>query len=136
MVWRVGAMLAFASPAVLLAQQPSLDAAMAASAAGWNAGDLSAFMAVYADDAIYVTTKGVVRGKAAIAARYASTFREGGNSRGRLGFQTLATRELGPERRLMIARWTLTGAKVETGLTTLVFERRGTRWMIVADHSS
>ena len=135
-MWRVAAALALASPAVLFAQQPAVDAAMAASAAGWNAGDLDAFMAVYADDAIYVTTKGVVRGKAAIAARYAPTFQGGGNSWGRLGFQTLATRELGPGRRLLVARWTLTGAKVETGLTTLVFERRDSRWLIVGDHSS
>lgn len=134
--WGLAAAIAVVSPAPAFAQQPPIDAAMAASAQGWNSGNLDAFMAVYADDAVYVTTKGVVRGRAAIAARYAATFRDGGNSRGRLGFQTLATRELGPERRLLVARWTLTGTKVETGLTTLVFERRGNRWLIVADHSS
>ena len=44
-------------------------AAMTDSAAGWNAGNLDRFMAVYADDAVYVTPKGLVRGKAAIADR-------------------------------------------------------------------
>ena len=31
------------------------------SAAGWNAGDLERFMAVYADDAVFVTPKGLVQ---------------------------------------------------------------------------
>jgi len=113
-----------------------LAGAMAASAAGWNAGRLDAFMAVYADDAVYVTGQGVVRGKAAIAARYAPSFRGGGNARGKLSFETIVDRPLGPDRRLLIARWTLTGKKVETGLTSLVFERRAGAWKIVADHSS
>ena len=124
---------------IILAAQAAvapIPAAMAASAAGWNAGDLDAFMAVYADDAAYVTSKGVVRGKAAIAARYAPSFARGGNTRGKLSFQSLVERDLGSERKLLIARWTLTGAKTETGLTTLVFEQRGGRWLIVADHSS
>ncbi len=32
--------------------------AMEASAAGWNAGDLARFVAIYADDALFVTPKG------------------------------------------------------------------------------
>jgi uncharacterized protein (TIGR02246 family) len=111
-------------------------AAMTASAAGWNAGDLDAFMAIYADDAVYVTAKGVVSGKAAIADRYRASFAKGGNTRGRLSFQPLVERAIDATHRLFIARWTLTGAKVETGMTTLVFERRGDRWRIVSDHSS
>ncbi len=118
------------------ARQGAIAAAMAASAAGWNAGDLDAFMAVYADDAVYVTAKGVVRGRAAIAARYAPSFQGGGNIRGRLEFEPLVERPLGPDRRLFVARWTLRGREVQTGLTTLVFERRGPAWKIVADHSS
>ncbi|MEG8052080.1 hypothetical protein QP185_00220 [Sphingomonas aerolata] len=31
--------------------------AMAASAAGWNAGDLARFVAVYAEDAVFVTPR-------------------------------------------------------------------------------
>ncbi|SFP62965.1 YybH family protein [Sphingomonas rubra] len=119
-----------AAPASLLA------APMAASAAGWNAGDLTAFMAVYADDALFVTAKGVVRGKAAIAARYAPSFAKSGNTRGRLSFEPLVERTIDATHRLLVARWTLTGAKVESGMTTLLFERRGGAWKIIADHSS
>lgn len=130
-----------AAAATLAAQQALAPAsavreAMAASAAGWNAGDLDRFMSVYADDAVYVTAKGVVRGRAAIAARYAPTFKRGGNTRGRLAFQPLVEREMGARHRLLVARWTLTGDKVETGMTTLLFEWRGAEWKIVADHSN
>ncbi|NHN21523.1 DUF4440 domain-containing protein, partial [Bacillus amyloliquefaciens] len=43
--------------------QVAITAAMADSAAGWDAGDLPKFMAIYADDAIYVAGDKVVGGK-------------------------------------------------------------------------
>lgn len=113
-----------------------IGAAMAASAAGWNANDLDRFMAVYAEDAVYVTAGGVVRGKPAIAARYRASFTGTANRRGRLSFQPLVERAIDPAHRLFIARWTLTGSKIETGMTSLLFERRGDAWQIVSDHSS
>ncbi len=110
--------------------------AMADSAAGWNAGDLDRFMRVYADDAVYVTGKGLVRGKAAIAARYRSSFTGGGNARGRLSFGQAAFRRIDGDHQLLWARWTLVGARTESGMTTLLFERRPEGWRIVSDHSS
>ena len=138
------AMIPVVLPIALIAAAPALApaqgqvlAAMQASAAGWNAGDLDRFMAVYADDASYVTKDGVLRGKAAIAARYRPSFGPGGNLRGKLVFEPVAFRTLGPAQQLLIARWTLTGAAAsETGMTTLVWERRPAGWRIVADHSS
>jgi uncharacterized protein (TIGR02246 family) len=121
---------------VQMAETATVAAAMVASAAGWNAGDLNRFMAVYADDAVYVTAKGVVRGKAAIAARYAPSFTNGTNSRGRLSFEMLAERTIDARHRVLIARWTLTGQQVQSGYTTLVFARQGDDWRIVTDHSS
>lgn len=129
-------MILWAAAQAVVAPASVLAGPMAASAAGWNAGDLAAFMAIYADDAVYVTAKGVVRGKDAIAARYRPTFAKGGNTRGRLSFQPLVERAIDPIHRLLVARWTLTGTKTETGMTTLLFERRLGEWKIVADHSS
>ena len=128
-------------PMILLAaaavQPGGVGAAMADSAAAWNRGDLSAFVAVYTEDAVFVTAKGLVRGRAAIAARYAPSFRSGGNARGRLSFETLYQRPIDATHRLLIARWTLTAEdRSETGLTSLVFERQGRAWRIVSDHSS
>ena len=115
-------------------------AAMDDSAAGWNAGNLERFVAVYAPDATFVTDKGLVRGRAAIADRYRPSFAGGGNKRGKLSFETLGTRSVSPTHMLLWARWTLTptdtAAKVETGMTTLLFERRREGWRIISDHSS
>lgn len=119
--------------------QAAIEAAMADSAAGWDAGDLPRFMAIYADDAVYVAGDKVVGGKAAIAARYAKSFTAGGNARGRLRFQPQAWRTLSAVHVLLVARWTLTPdgeAKPQTGLTTLLFERRKAGWRIISDHSS
>lgn len=118
-------------------QPGSVAAAMADSAAAWNRGDLAGFMAAYAEDAVFVTAKGLVRGRAGIAARYAPSFRSGGNARGTLSFATLHERPIDATHRLLIARWTLMGRDgVETGLTSLMFERQGGVWRIVSDHSS
>lgn len=125
-----------AAPAV--APQVEIEAAMAVSAAGWNAGDLEPFMAIYADDAVYASGKEVARGKAAIAQRYVKSFAEGANARGRLSFQPVAWRPLSSVHVLLVARWTLTpaAAEAQSGLTTLLFERRKAGWRIIADHSS
>ncbi|HXH16222.1 MAG TPA: SgcJ/EcaC family oxidoreductase [Sphingomonas sp.] len=128
--------LAAAAPAQAPAEA-GIRQVMEASAAGWNAGDLARFMAVYADDAVFVTPKGLLRGKAAIAAKYRPSFRGSGNARGTLSFAFLEVRAIDQRHAIVFARWTLNGAKkTETGMTTLVFERRGAAWQIIADHSS
>ena len=139
-----GVMLGLLAPALVAAApaspRASIEAALADSAAGWNAGDLDRFVAVYAPDAIFVTRTGLVRGRAAIADHYRASFMGGRNVRGRLSFALLATRTLGTMRLLVFARYHLTpseaGGKVEEGPTTLLFERRKECWRIVADHSS
>ncbi len=128
--------LVAATPA-LTAPQQQVMAAMTASGAGWNAGDLDRFVAVYADDATFVIKDGVLRGKAAIADRYRPSFTASGNARGKLSFEPVAFRMIGPAQQLLIARWRLSGgAKEESGMTTLLWERRPGGWRIVADHSS
>jgi uncharacterized protein (TIGR02246 family) len=127
-------MLVAAAPAT---PQVAITAVMADSAAGWNTGDLDRFMQVYAADAVYVTAKGLVSGKPAIAERYRASFANGKNNRGTLSFQMLGERALDPTHHILFARWTLTGTPAtETGMTTLLFERRPQGWRIVADHSS
>jgi uncharacterized protein (TIGR02246 family) len=115
-------------------------AALEDSRQGWNAGDLDRFVAVYAPDATFVTAKGLVQGRAAIADHYRRSFARGGNTRGRLSFGTLDMRSIDPAHMLLWARWTLTpadpAAKVETGMTTLLFEHRQEGWRIISDHSS
>jgi len=121
------------------AARAGVAAALDDSKAGWNAGNLDRFVAVYAPDATFVTAKGLVKGRAAIADRYRRSFAGGGNTRGKLSFETLDSRRIDPTHMLLWARWTLTPAdpaKAETGMTTLLFERRPEGWRIISDHSS
>ncbi len=114
-------------------------AAMRDSAAGWTAGDLDRFMAVYAEDATFVVADGVIRGKTAIAARYAPRFTvDGAAKRGALTFEEVDFRPIDPSHALLVARYRLKieGAADQTGPTSLLFEKRRGGWRIVADHSS
>lgn len=131
-----------AAPAVSApVARAEIEAVMRDSAAGWNAGDLDRFMGVYADDpgTSFLTVDGLIRGKAAITARYAPSFRTGGNARGTLDFEFLDFRMAGPDHALLSARYRLTPAKaggmVEQGPTSVLFERTAAGWRIVADHS-
>ena len=116
---------------------------MNASVVAWSAGDLNAFMDSYEDspDTLFIGSTGLVRGKAAIAARYAKQFGTGGPGQlGKLSFETLEIRPTGEHYALMIGRYHLQPVdrtKPEaTGLFSLVFHERDGRWRIVCDHTS
>lgn len=132
--------VAAVSPAAVPATpQQQIESAMLDSAAGWNAGDLNRFVAIYAPEATYVTPAGLIRGRPAIADHYAASFTDGGNRRGTLAFRFLYMRGLDPQHVLLFARWQLTPpglSKGDGGMTTLVFERQADGWKIIADHSS
>ncbi|MES2057643.1 MAG: SgcJ/EcaC family oxidoreductase [Pseudomonadota bacterium] len=113
-------------------------AAMGDSAAGWNQGDLVRFTAIYADQASFVASNGLVRGRKDIMARYAPRF-VAGAKRGTLSFEQLDFRLLDANHALLIARYRLKfeGEKDQSGPTSLVFERQAKKgWLIIADHSS
>lgn len=118
--------------------QAEIMAAVNASAAGWNEGSLERFMGVYAPDAVFIGKQGLVSGRAAIAARYRRSFADGSNRRGRLSFEPLGFRRIGGTHQLLWARWRLTPrlGQAESGVTTLLFERRAEGWRVVSDHSS
>lgn len=123
------------------AEQVAVEAAMADSAAGWNAGDLARFMAIYSETphTSFVTREGVLRGKAVMSERYRTRYDfANAAKRGVLTFETLDFRLLGETRALYIARYTLTYAdgKTQSGPTSLVFAKEAGSWKIIADHSS
>ena len=116
-------------------------AAMRDSAAGWDTGNLDRFMAIYSDapDTSFVGKDELVRGKAAIAARYASRFTpEATATRGALSFETLRFVSIDARHALLVARYRLktAGKPDQSGPTTLLFVREPGGWRIVADHSS
>ncbi len=119
-------------------------------AAAWNRGDLEAFCAVYADDAVFLTPSGLARGRQAVLDRYRTRYptRE---AMGDLSLEPLEVRDVwGPEVTALggavpsqihgvsvVARWTLALADgtSATGLTLLVFHRTAGGWLIVQDAS-
>ena len=138
----IPAMIVCATPAIAHPpERHAVEAAMAASAAGWNAGDIDRFLAIYSDtpETSFVTRDGLVRGKPAMRARYLAHYDVGDPAkRGTLTFATLDFRLLDPTHALYIARYTLTyrDGKTQSGPTSLVFAREATGWHIIADHSS
>jgi uncharacterized protein (TIGR02246 family) len=123
------------------APQRAVEAAMGASAAGWNAGDIDRFLAIYSDSpsTSFVTSAGLLRGKASMRARYLERYAfNDAAKRGTLSFETLDFRLLDPTHALYIGRYTLTyhDGKTQSGPTSLVFAKERTGWHIIADHSS
>ncbi|WP_347302996.1 DUF4440 domain-containing protein [Croceibacterium sp. TMG7-5b_MA50] len=129
---------ALADTTVLDAIEGELDR----SAAGWNAGDMDAFLAVYSPSrqASFVVEDGLLRGVPAMAERYRRNYDFGDAAkRGTLSFERLDFRPLGPSHALYIARYRLTypgGQAPASGVTSLVWERYAEGWRIIADHSS
>jgi uncharacterized protein (TIGR02246 family) len=119
----------------------AIDAAMAASVSGWNAGDVERFMSVYSTgpETSFVAGEGLVRGKAAMAARYRAKYDFADPAkRGTLTIDRLDYRPLGPGYALYIGRYTLRypDGHSASGPTSLVFHHEAGGWKIIADHSS
>ena len=116
----------------------------------WNRGDLAAFCAVYADDAVFLTPSGLARGRESVLERYRTRYPTPA-AMGRLALEPLEVREAwGNEASLLgdavpsrihglsvVARWTLkpAGGAERSGLTLLVLLRRDGHWVIVQDAS-
>ena len=138
-------LLALATPAMARWSAPSvqqsIEEAMAESAAGWNAGDVERFMAIYSAEpqTSFVVKDGLIRGKPAMIARYRERYDFSDPAkRGTLTFTTLDFRQLDPSHALYIGRYLLTypEGKTASGPTTLIFAREHDGWRIIADHSS
>ncbi len=140
------AVATFAVPAAatgLDAARQGIVQTLADSSAAWSAGNLDRFMTCYADDPAtsYVGSAGqVVTGYKSIREMYAGRF--GGGSRaamGRLSVDIETLRLLAPDYAYVIGRFHVRRDAADggdaTGLTTLVFQRRAGRWLIIADHS-
>ncbi len=116
-----------------------IEAALAASCAGWNAGDLDRFMAVYldADRTSFATPKEYIHGLVAIRAHYARHFAPGA-PRDSLRLENVEIDSLGPNFANVAAFYVLSRRDSITarGPTSLLMERVHGTWLIVHDHSS
>jgi uncharacterized protein (TIGR02246 family) len=112
---------------------------MDASARAWTIGDLDGFMESYEPGSAItsVTPSGVVHGRDAIRARYASRFARGARQDS-LSFENLEVDLLAPDLANVIAYYRLSRGDSTTarGPTSLVMRRRNGQWRIIHDHSS
>ncbi|HET8947805.1 MAG TPA: polysaccharide deacetylase family protein [Candidatus Polarisedimenticolia bacterium] len=116
----------------------------------WNRGDLPSFTSVYADDAVFQSPTGMVRGRQAVLDRYTTRYPD----KAAMGTLRLDLDEIRPIWGMEITpgqdavpgrihgasaagRWTLSYPDKEqaTGRTLLVLSRAGNRWTIVQDAS-
>lgn len=112
-------------------------------AAAWNRGDLDAFCAVYADDALFLTAFGLTKGRAEVLARYKARYPDAA-ARGTLSFDVLSVDVLAPvpgkkaaDAIGLVARWKISHADkpAAEGLTLLTLVRFPGGWRIVHDAS-
>lgn len=118
-------------------------ASLTASAAAWNRGDLSAFMADYLDGSrtTYVTKTGVLHGGDSIRAHYLKAYAAqfaAGAKRDSLTFQGTEVDSLAPNVANVITFYVLTrgDSVVAKGPFSGVFIKQDGRWRIAHDHSS
>jgi uncharacterized protein (TIGR02246 family) len=115
----------------------AIRAALAATAAGWNRGDLEQYLSAYTDSVTSAGPGGFVTGKAAAAAVMRSGFWRTGRPSQRLAYDHLVIRPLGPDHALVTGRYVLTGGghAERTGWFTTVWVRSRTGWRMMHDHS-
>lgn len=118
--------------------------------ADWSRGDLAAFCSGYADDAVFVSPKGVSRGREELLQGYRRTYPDA-RAMGKLTLEIVDMRPVwGPEvtplgdatpgavqGATVVARWVLAreGLPQASGHTLLVLQRGADGWRIVRDAS-
>jgi uncharacterized protein (TIGR02246 family) len=121
------------------------EAVLQTQSEAWNRGDLAAFTSVYADDATFLSTSGLTRGRQEVLARYRRRYPDA-KAMGKLSLEVIETRAVPPEGPgpvlglSLAARWKLSypdqpDHKAAEGLTLLVLRRAHASWEIVQDAS-
>jgi len=107
------------------------------SARDWSRGDIDAFCAVYADDALFMSPSGITHGRKAVLERYKKRY-PGKAGMGTLFFEILEARVApGGGAVTIAAKWTLTypDKPAASGLTLIVWHRSPAGWRLVQDSS-
>lgn len=138
-------LLAACAPAALRtvpAPRQEVLAVIQQSAESWNRGDLDAWVSQYLDspETTFAGRSGFVHGRAGIRELYRNAYWKDGPPRGRLRFDEVEVRALGPDHALAEGRYVLsdrdTGQQTATGLFSLVMVRTPQGWRVIHDHSS
>lgn len=106
--------------------------------AGWNRGELSAYLSAYEDSATTMGSAGLVRGRDAIGDQMRAGFWRTGRPAQALHYEHLEIRPLGANHALATGEYVLTGADRpdRTGWFTTIWVRTAAGWRMTHDHSS
>ncbi len=109
-----------------------------AAEAGWNAGDIPAYMESYwqSEELRFASGGTVSYGWQPVLERYLKRYPDR-KAMGQLVFADLDVRLTGPDHAVVFGSWRLIRAEDEPhGLFTLVFQRLPAGWRIIHDHTS
>lgn len=112
-------------------------AVLDSSAAGWNRGDLDAYLGLYAPDVTSASGNGFVAGRDSAEAVMRRGFWRTGRPVQQLHYEHLDTRLLGADHALVTGQFVLTGAgrPDRTGWFTTIWRRTPAGWRCIHDHS-
>jgi uncharacterized protein (TIGR02246 family) len=107
------------------------------TAAGWNRGDLAAYLSAYASSATAMGRTGLVHGPNGIGDQMRAGFWKSGRPDQVLSYDHLEIRSLGRDHALATGQYILTGAGQpdRTGWFTTIWERTPAGWRMIHDHS-
>ena len=119
------------------ADEAAIRALFDTTAAGWNRGDLAAYMSAYADSASGNGAAGFDRSKADIERTMRAGFWRNGRPAQTLRYEQLGVRVLGHDYALVRGKFVLSGGDLpeRTGLFSTVWARTSDGWRMINDHS-
>lgn len=125
------------SPADADAARPQIMAVLDTTAAGWNRGDLSAYLSAYVPEATEMLATGPAGGVEAIERTMREGFWRTGRPLQQLRYEHVNVRMLGRDNALVTGQYVLTGAErpERTGWFTTVWTRTPRGWRMIHDHS-
>ena len=109
-----------------------------AIADAWNAADMDRHVALYADSATMMGSRGLIWGRSAIRAVLERGFWQDGKPLQQLRFEEIVIRLVGGNNAAVVTgKFILTGGGRPdvTGRFSTVWERKNGRWLTVHDHS-
>jgi ketosteroid isomerase-like protein len=109
-----------------------------AQAAGWNRGDIDAYMDGYmrSPETVMVSGDNVTRGWQVVLDRYKKNYNTP-EKMGQLSFSEIEIKLISKDAATALGRWQLTRANdTPHGRFTLIFRRTPQGWRIVHDHTS
>ena len=121
------------------AAEAAVQAQLSSMLTAWNADNLDAHIAPYADNATWTSATGLLRGKPVIRETLVKGFQRGSDLAGRLKFDPPVFTRLGPDYMMTNGGFhldSLPSGRTIDGQSTLIWHRNGTKWEIIHDHSS